>query len=286
MESEGTPGGIHAAIVKIMTEVGAVKKDRVNTNQKYKFRGIADLYKACQPVMAANGVHVVPHQILDQQIKERASAGGGLLTHIWQRILFRFYHTDGSWVPCETVGEAMDSGDKAANKCMSSAVKYALIVTFAIPEEDPTMDTENDSPEPLATPVRIPTPPALAAVEVAAGKKMMDDAAVEINDAKKRAAVERAKQPGTCDVDSPAGEVPVFLFRGGAWAFVGGFAPVITKEHQQRVKILQKELKIPEATWTEKLVGYYGKTSSKQLSDQEGVDLAARLEALKKALAG
>lgn len=285
MASEGTPGEIHAAIVKIMGEVGAVEKGRVNTSQNYKFRGIADLYKACQPVMAANGVHMEPHQILDEQVKERESRGGGLLTHIRQRIEFRFYHRDGSWVPCVTVGEAMDSGDKAANKCMSAAVKYALIVTFAIPEEDPSIDTESASPEPAAA-KRIPTPPALVAAEVATGRTAMAAAAAEMDSAKARAAGERAKQPGTCDVEVPAGETPVFMFRNGGWEFIGGFAPAISKDHQKRVKILQKEIGIPEAVWTEKLIGYYGKASSTQLSDQEATDLCQRLEALKKAKAG
>jgi hypothetical protein len=69
------------------------------------------------------------------------------MLHVIQRIEFRFYHRDGSFVSCVTTGEAMDSGDKACNKAMSAALKYALIVEFCIPEEDPDADTENSSPE-------------------------------------------------------------------------------------------------------------------------------------------
>lgn len=287
MELAPAPGGIHAAIVAIMGEIGAVEKGRTNTSQNYKYRGIADLYKACQPLMAAHGVHVVPHAILESDVRERESRNGGLLTHIRQRILFRFYHTDGSWIPCETVGEAMDSGDKAANKCLSTAVKYALIVTFAIPEEDPTVDIESASPEAMAK-ARIATPPALAAVEVAQGRAMEKAAAAEMNGAQARAAAERASKPGTVppEIEVPDGQVPVFMFRNGAWEHAGGFDEPISKDHHKRVKALQKELGITETVWRQKLVAYYGKNSSTHLSDPEGLDLASRLEALKKAKAG
>jgi len=42
---------------------------------------------------------------------------------------------DGSKATARTFGEAMDSGDKATNKAMSAAYKYACFQTFAIPTE-------------------------------------------------------------------------------------------------------------------------------------------------------
>jgi hypothetical protein len=142
------PGKIHSAITAIMAEVGGVEKGRKNVQQGYLFRGIADLYLACQPVMAKHGVHISPHHVISEDVRERQSKNGGLLLHVRQRIEFRLYASDGSWVSCETTGEAMDSGDKASNKAMSAAMKYALIQSFAIPEDDPDIDTENHSPQP------------------------------------------------------------------------------------------------------------------------------------------
>lgn len=140
-------GKIHAAIAEIMAEVGAVAKTRKNDSQGYKFRGIADITKACQPVMAKHCVHVTPHAVLQDTVTERTTAKGGAMLHIRQQIEFRFYHADGSYFPCVTTGEAMDSGDKTSNKVMSAALKYALTQTFCIPEEDPEADTETASPE-------------------------------------------------------------------------------------------------------------------------------------------
>ena len=42
---------------------------------------------------------------------------------------------DGSKHTIRTFGEAMDSGDKATNKAMSAAFKYAAFQAFCIPTE-------------------------------------------------------------------------------------------------------------------------------------------------------
>lgn len=151
---------IHAAIAAIMAEVGHVAKSRKNTQQNYDFRGIADVYLACQLVMARHGVHVLPHRILTDEVCERETRGGGRVFHVRQKIRFRAYAKDGSFVELDTTGEAMDTGDKASNKCMSAAMKYALIQLFALPEKDPNVDTETQSHEIVAPkPAEQPKPP-------------------------------------------------------------------------------------------------------------------------------
>ncbi len=52
----------------------------------------------------------------------------------------------------------MDSGDKASNKALSIAMKYALLQVFCIPTED-AKDPDADSPKPLPKPVTIETKP-------------------------------------------------------------------------------------------------------------------------------
>jgi hypothetical protein len=53
---------------------------------------------------------------------------------------------DGSSHVISTIGEAMDSGDKATNKAMSAAYKYALMQAFCIPTEGDN-DSENQTHE-------------------------------------------------------------------------------------------------------------------------------------------
>ncbi len=140
-------GRIHEAISAIMDEVGGVGKTRTNPQQGYKYRGVADVTLACQPVMARHKVHVSPHSILSEAADYIETKNGGKMLHVRQTIEYRFYHADGSWVPCVVTGEAMDSGDKTSNKVMSAALKYALTQVFCIPEADPEADTETQSPE-------------------------------------------------------------------------------------------------------------------------------------------
>lgn len=147
MEDGISTGKIHEAISAIMAEVGGIAKTRKNQQQGYAYRGIADVTLACQPIMAKHGVHITPHTVIESIAEYIDTKSGGKMMHMRQTIEYRFYHADGSWFPCVVTGEAMDSGDKTSNKVMSAALKYALTQTFCIPEEDPTVDTELESPE-------------------------------------------------------------------------------------------------------------------------------------------
>ena len=56
---------------------------------------------------------------------------------------FDFVSTeDGSIHTVTTYGEAMDSGDKATNKAMSIAYKYAAFQAFCIPTEETAIDAD------------------------------------------------------------------------------------------------------------------------------------------------
>lgn len=164
MEVAPSVGKIHEAMAAIMGEVGGVGKTRKNEQQNYKYRGVADITLACQPVMARHGVTLVPHQVKTDSFEQFTTAKGSVMFQVRQTIRWRFYHADGSFCPAETTGEGMDSGDKATNKAMTAAQKYALTQAFSIPEDDPA-DSEKDShevtgkiqPGPAQAPVNRPT---------------------------------------------------------------------------------------------------------------------------------
>jgi hypothetical protein len=54
---------------------------------------------------------------------------------------YTFFAEDGSNIECTVMGVGMDSGDKAANKAMAIAHKYALLQIFCVPT------IENDDPD-------------------------------------------------------------------------------------------------------------------------------------------
>lgn len=134
---------IYAAMAKIMLEVEPVAKDK--QGHGYKFRGIDDVYAALQMIMARNGVFCVP-EVLSERSEERTSAKGATLIYRVLKIKYHFYAEDGSTVSAIVIGEGMDSGDKASNKAMSVAQKYALIQAFCIPTSEPK-DPEIDHHE-------------------------------------------------------------------------------------------------------------------------------------------
>lgn len=136
---------IYTKIPKIMSLVGVIGKDRTNTMQGYKFRGIDDMYNALNEHLSKEGIFVTS-KVIEKQREERQSAKGGLLLYSILTMEFEFFAEDGSSVKSTTIGEAMDSGDKSMNKAMSTAYKYALMQIFCIPTEE-EKDTEYQSPE-------------------------------------------------------------------------------------------------------------------------------------------
>lgn len=135
--------GIFKALTDIMKETAAIGKDKTNTMQGYKFRGIDDVYNAVHPLFAKHGVFSVP-QVLEEKTEERTSSKGNALIYRVLRVKYTFFTSDGSFVESIVIGEGMDSGDKASNKAMAVAHKYAILQILSIPTND-DKDPENDS---------------------------------------------------------------------------------------------------------------------------------------------
>ena len=133
---------IYEAISKVMLSISkeGISKSRVNEGQGYKFRGIDDVYNAMAPILAEHKLCVLP-KVTDRQVTERINKHGTALFYVTVHMDFTLVSgEDGSSHIISTIGEAMDSGDKATNKAMSAAYKYALMQAFCIPTEG-----DNDS---------------------------------------------------------------------------------------------------------------------------------------------
>lgn len=123
-----------AAVQASLARTG-IAKDRKNQQQGYQYRGIDEIYDALAPLLAENGLCILPRMI-DRQVVERQTAKGGTLFYVTVEAEFDFIAAeDGSKHVVRTYGEAMDSADKATNKAMSAAYKYAALMAFAIPTE-------------------------------------------------------------------------------------------------------------------------------------------------------
>jgi hypothetical protein len=123
-------GQVSAALSK-----EGISKGRQNQQQGYSFRGIDDCLNALAPLLSANNLVILP-EVLERDVVERQTRQGGALFYVTVKVRYAFVNAeDDSRHDVVTYGEAMDSADKATNKAMSAAYKYAVIQAFCIPTE-------------------------------------------------------------------------------------------------------------------------------------------------------
>jgi len=128
---------VYTSIQNVSAELAkeGIAKDRSNQQQGYKFRGIDDCLNALGALLPAHNLVIVP-AVLEREVIERATKSGGALFYVTVKVQFSFVSSlDGSRHDAVLYGEAMDSADKATNKAMSAAYKYAVLLTFCIPTE-------------------------------------------------------------------------------------------------------------------------------------------------------
>lgn len=144
-------GKIFELIPEAMRRIGTIGKDSVNKQQGFKYRGIDAVYNTLNPVMSDLGLFLVP-EVLDHRREERETEkqinGQTVKSMLKYSILtmkYTMFAPDGSNVSCVVVGEGMDSGDKASNKAMSIAMKYAAFQLFMIPTEETAVDPDAET---------------------------------------------------------------------------------------------------------------------------------------------
>ena len=141
------------AINEVMADIGVIGKDSKNTTQGFMYRGVDAVMNALQPAMVKHNIFVIP-EVLEQTREERTNAKGTTLLYSILRVKYTFFADDGSNVSAVVIGEGMDTGDKASNKAMSVAFKYACFQVFCIPTEemkDPDAESHEVRPKRPAT---------------------------------------------------------------------------------------------------------------------------------------
>lgn len=138
---------IYNAIQYINERIGAIGKEKKNTQQGFNYRGIDDVMNVLHPLLTEAKMFIWPEAI-EMKRQERQSGKGGLIMHTIVKIKYHFQSTvDGSEVVTVVYGEGMDSGDKSTNKALAVAMKYACFQVFCIPTEelkDPDADSYLD----------------------------------------------------------------------------------------------------------------------------------------------
>lgn len=135
-------GLIYEKIPLIAAEIGTIAKTGTAPEKigGYSYRKIDDVMAAVNPVMAAQKVSCFP-VVIDSKHEIVQNRHHSILT-----VRHKFTAEDGSCEYTTTVGEGLDGGDKASNKAMAAAYKYALTLTFCTPTAE-SVDSEATAPE-------------------------------------------------------------------------------------------------------------------------------------------
>lgn len=131
---------INQQLVAVTRKIAAegIGKTRKNAQQGYNFRGIDEVMNAFAPILADAGLYVHP-RYTERDVAERATKSGGALFYVTVKGEFDFVNDEGEKATVGPFyGEAMDSADKATNKAMAVAFKYAMFQTFCVPLEGVT----------------------------------------------------------------------------------------------------------------------------------------------------
>lgn len=132
------------AVQEELAQIG-ISKSSKNLQQGFMFRGIDAVYNTISPLLAKHKLLILP-RCLTRESTERVTAKGGALFYVTVQAEFDFVSAvDGSKHTVSMFGEAMDSGDKATNKAMSIAYKYAAFQAFCIPTEDTAHDPDAET---------------------------------------------------------------------------------------------------------------------------------------------
>lgn len=140
---------IFSTINSVMSELGVITKNKRNQQQGFSYRSVDDVMNALNPLMVKHKLFCVPKVLRNEREERQTSRGSNLLYSI-VTMEYTLYAEDGSSVSAVVIGEGMDSGDKATNKAMAIAYKYAMFQIFSIPTEETAPDADKDTPEETA----------------------------------------------------------------------------------------------------------------------------------------
>lgn len=146
--------GIHAALIEVMKDVGAVRKGEFNSHQKFNFRGIDAVINAVSPAFRKHGVFCTPTVISSEYDSVQVGQNRTVMGHARVMVQYTFHATDGSSISTTVSAESMDSGDKATAKAMSVAYRTALLQTLCLPTDDADPDADTFVRSPASAPER------------------------------------------------------------------------------------------------------------------------------------
>ncbi len=137
---------IYESITAVQADVDFISKDKTTqSGSKFNYRGVDQVLNTLHPLFSKHKVFAVPEVLEILTREERTTNNGNKVLYQVLKIKYTFYAEDGTSISAVVVGEAMDSGDKVSNKCMSVAYKYACFQMLSIPTEETSADPDDNA---------------------------------------------------------------------------------------------------------------------------------------------
>jgi ERF superfamily len=130
---------IYGALLEVMDNVRAIRKDGRNTSQNFNFRGIDAVLNATGPEFRKAGV-IPTSRILNVEHRDITTGKGSIMRETVLQVEYTFHAKDGSSISTQVVAESADSGDKGSTKAMSVALRTAILQILAMPTDEPDPD--------------------------------------------------------------------------------------------------------------------------------------------------
>lgn len=134
---------VHVAVARAMRDIGVITKaDRFDGGNagRFNFRGVDRVVNAVAPVLRKHGIIVIP-EMRTVEYRDVPRANGGRSHECVVTVAWRWVGPHGDELVAVTVGEALDTADKATSKAQAVAWRTCLIQMLAIPTGDPDPDS-------------------------------------------------------------------------------------------------------------------------------------------------
>ena len=149
-ELPGPARTLAEALARVYADGGAYvqKTGRMEAGPaRYRYAKEGDFIAAVRPLMEVHGVTIRPIEmrVVTNEVFQRKS--GGDAYRVVVLVTYELLHSSGDRATVQAFGEGQDSGDKAFNKAMTGAMKYALRQSFCVETGDDPDDTPSHAQE-------------------------------------------------------------------------------------------------------------------------------------------
>lgn len=134
------PKSVQQALAAVMKQLPAIGRDQQAAQGQggYSYRGIESITKHVQPLLAQQGVLIIP-QVQSMEVKDITVANRPW-TDTTLVVNYLIVGPDGSSLTATTVGIGRDNSDKGANKAMTQAFKYLLLQLLCVSDAKDDVD--------------------------------------------------------------------------------------------------------------------------------------------------